>query len=422
MMIVFFVRRLCDGGADRVAAELTRIWTKLGHRVIILTMCPQDAVEYDHACQDREHVDWLSFDREAARRLHVRYHFEIAIFNDGINDGPFSTVFLAVKSLGIKTLIINHHTANNWLYTLVNSSELANDELFRQADGFVCVDPIWTIWWQRRTGNAIYVPNPIVSTARRTCAREKKLLVWIGRISDTAKQASRMMSVFTKVAADCPDIRLIMLGARTVAAERALRIEVPHQLQAQIEFAGFEPQVSGFLSRAAIHVMTSLTEVTVPQVILEAQSVGAPTVAFDIPVLRNVPGVELVVTDDQMAEKIIELLRKERKLEALALYGFRSANTRSGVVEDVWNNLLDAIQNPVQYDGFRKKNVKDIQNENVYGNLLDEIHRADLYFSRNYLADYRLMCRLRLRLNPIYVLQRLLEKSKHFFCFNRRCR
>jgi len=415
MTIVFFVRKLCEGGADRVAAELTRIWTKLGHRVIILTMYPQDAVEYDHACQDRERVDWLSFDREAARRLHVRYHFEIAIFNDGINDGSFSTVFLAVKSLGIKTLIINHHTANNWLYTLANSSELANDELFRQADGFVCVDPIWTIWWQQRTGNALYVPNPIVATARRTCAREKMLLVWIGRISDTAKQARRMMSVFTKVAADCPDIRLIMLGARTVAAERALRKEVPHQLQAQIEFAGFEPQVSGFLSRAAIHVMTSLTEVTVPQVILEAQSVGAPTVAFDIPVLRNVPGVELVVTDDQMAEKIIELLRKERKVEALALSGIHSANTRSGVVEEVWNNLLDAIQHPVRHDGFRKKNVKDIQTENVYGNLLDEIHRADLYFSRNYLADYRLMCRLRLRLNPIYVLQRLLEKSKRFF-------
>ena len=436
MKIAFFIRSMTNGGAEKVAAQLTRIWSRLGHQTILLSELPEKPGEMEYECEyiAREFVGGdTKMLLGSFESLHRQYGFDAVVFNDAINNDWFRSVFDKVKSLGLRTVIVNHHTANNWMYGCCNTRELFMDDIFAQADAMVCVDRMWALWWKYRGVKAVFVQNPVSveelgvesggvvsggvesggveSGGVEECKRErvgalslvrsvdeaveklrgKKRIVWVGRLGDALKRPEVAIEVFSKlvwelVSGGVEELpTLTMLGTCSKATEKRLRklfttllshppSLIPHP-SALLSFPGFVTNVGEYLAKADAHLFTSATEGTVPQVVLEAQAAGVETVAFDMPVLRGVVS------------------------GGVRSGGVRSGRVRSGGIEEKWRKVLAGEDVECDFD-----------TPEVRQNLMDELHRSQQWFATYHLPELMAFRRMKMRISPRYLLRRLLEK------------
>lgn len=382
--IGFFALSMCNGGAERVAAQLTRLWAQLGHQIVLFTAVAATERDFAHTCEIRDIVDYNELDERSLRTMCARHRLNILIFNDGINWPTFPRYFAAAKSIpNIRTYIIIHHTANNWLYGTNNTQELFRGALIAQADALICVDRIWALWWKHRGAKSVFIPNPCaiasssvegevllvdsVEQAAHMMSGARKIL-WVGRLCDKLKRPELAVDVFAKVLETTPEASLTMLGTISSRLERSLKrrlmMHLEHASNGRLVFPGFVANVNEYLECADVHLFTSVTEVTVPQVVREAQAAGLKTVAFDAPFLRGVRNRE---SDECIREK--------------------------------WGRLLDG--NGVGCD---------FASETDYQNLMDEIAISQRYFASCHLPELLSWRRWRMRMNPVYLFSRAYDK------------
>ena len=150
MKIVFFVRSISNGGAEKVAAQLTSIWARLGHETVLLTeLQTSGGGEFECQYVAREFVgSEAAIVPQRLRKLHEEYRFDVAVFNDAINSDWFEASLREARRLGLRTVVVNHHTANNWMYGCCNTKELFMDDVLSMVDAMVCVDKMWALWWK----------------------------------------------------------------------------------------------------------------------------------------------------------------------------------------------------------------------------------------------------------------------------------
>lgn len=403
MKIAFFIRSMTNGGAEKVAAQLTRIWSKLEHQTILLSELPQKSGEIEYECEyvAREFVGGdTTRIPDKFESLHRLYVFDCVVFNDAVNHDWFRDVFEKAKCLGLRTVIINHHTANNWMYGCCNTRELFMDDLFVQADTMVCVDRMWALWWKYRGVKSVFIQNPVCVEPRNTPKtrnggitlvksvdeaveklKGKNRIVWIGRLRDALKRPDLAIEVFSKLICELVSVGVVserveelptltMLGTYDKATESHLRklfnsLTPPLLHSSTLNFPGFVTNVGEYLAKADAHLFTSATEVTIPQVLLEARAAGVETVAFDMPVLRQV------------------------------IEPRNTLNTRKEE-EEKWRKVLAGESVECDFDA-----------PDVRQNLMDELHRSQQWFVIHHLPELRTFRRLRSRLNPIYLFKRL---------------
>ena len=388
---------MVNGGAEKVAAQLTCIWAGLGHETVLLTELPKsDGCEYGCECIAREVVGGeAAIVPQRLRDLHEKYGFDVAVFNDAINSDWFTAAFDEAKAIGLRTIIINHHTSNNWMYGCCNTKELFMDDVLRKADAMVCVDRIWALWWKYRGAKAVFIENPVSVGKMRDERGEmryedsppiphasfltlvnnveeaveklkgKRVIVWIGRIGDALKRPELAIRVFAKYFQHNETARMTMLGSCDKKMKKLLLGKVPNGAKNNVTFPGFVPNVDEYLAKADAHLFTSVTEVTVPQVVLEAMTAGIETIAFDQPVLREVVG------------------------------------SQSPVVGEKWRKVLAGEDVECDFD-----------TPDVRQNLMDELHRSQQWFTTHHLPELFEYRRLRARVNPLYLVRRFAEKVR----------
>ena len=158
---------------------------------------------------------------------------------------------------------------------------------------------------------------------------------------------------------------------------------LPHS--STLNFPGFVTNVGEYLTKADAHLFTSTTEVTVPQVVLEAQVAGVETVAFDMPVLREVVSGGV----------------RSGGVDELRSGGVRSGRVRSGGVEEKWRKVLAGEEVECDFD-----------TPEVRQNLMDELHRSQQWFATHHLPELMAARRMKLRTNPMYLMKRIIGKLK----------
>ena len=414
MKIAYYVNCVSNGGAEKVAARLTEIWHSLGHEIVLLTTNPSGANEYSHYCVDRAYIPYTLITRKKAENICKVYNLDVLVFNDSINDENFTRTFEAFRAIeGLKIAVIIHHTSNNWLYTLGNTQELMLDALMARMDAVVCVDKMWALWWYHRGARSFYVQNPIsVSIAPKDKkTTDERLIVWVGRLKDWAKQPDKMVSAFVEVCGRVPDVRLIMLGTKDSLAERNLMKTVPIRIRNKIELRGFVPNVADYMSRASLHVFTSLTEVTIPQVVLESQTLGVPTIAIDMPVLRGVQGVVLARDEKELADMVVDFMSDSDKLCSLAKETRMAASQNDDCIEGKWRAIFKGMQaESAGMDSLSKNMMHEWCSQEEYSKLFDELHRANVFFVKRYLPDLLLFRKWRTRMNVKYILTKITER------------
>lgn len=409
MRIAFFIRSMTNGGAEKVAVQLTCIWAGLGHETVLLTELPEsNGCEYGCECIAREVVGGeAAIVPQRLSDLHEKYGFDVAVFNDAINSDWFTAAFDEAKAIGLRTIIINHHTSNNWMYGCCNTKELFMDDVLRKADAMVCVDRIWALWWKYRGAKAVFIENPVSVGKMRDESGEmryedsppilhasfltlvnnveeaveklkgKRNIVWIGRIGDALKRPELAIRVFARLVKEGmrdegEGIQLTMLGTCNKATKKRLRSLftslVPHHSSpiphtSSLLFPGFVSNVDEYLAKADAHLFTSVTEVTVPQVVLEAMTAGIETIAFDQPVLREV------------------------------------VSSQSPVVGEKWRKVLAGDDVECDFD-----------TPEVRQRLMDELHRSQQWFAERHLPELQTFRRWKTRMSFRYLVGRLMKK------------
>lgn len=409
MRIGIFSYVLRTGGTEKVIARLSHVWSALGHEIVFFTHSEPEALEFDHECVAREckkNGEWDVFD---AKGYQEKYRLDLVVFNGRWNAPSTAPLVKQFKKDGVATMVILHHAMNNWAFFGGNSEDFDKGEIFRNLDCLVCVDKVQAFWWSRRFANVFYIPNPVsigVDSGVSNRDAPGNSLVWVGRADDLGKRVELAIAAFRLIKAKVPDATLSVIGLKP----RGKLVKYPG-----LEYIGRVRDTRPYLERAAVNLLTTLWEVTVPQAVLEAGAMGLPTVAMDLPVLRNYSGDGaavggLVLANDvpEMAEKVVELLQDEAKRRILGAAARKDVEKRADpkVVGTRWAGLLDAIAQKRLAD-YAAESKREYETLEVARALIDEIQRSEAFMVKTQVPVLNKIRRWQARWNHLKKMVRL---------------
>ena len=382
MNIGVFTNMLCNGGTERVIAKLSCIWTALHHNVVFFTAASPHENEFPHQCIARELVGVEFYLMDDIKKMQDKYALDIIVVNGGWNNPSIVPLLGWFKELGVKTMVILHHAMNNWAFSGGNAGDFDKNNLFEHLDCLVCVDKIQALWWSRRFSNVFYIPNPVaIAENSSVCERSVRsnALVWVGRASDWGKRVELAIEAFKLIRAKVPDATLSIIGLKP----KGKLVELPG-----LEYVGLVQDTRPYLEMAAVNLVTTLWEVTVPQVVLEAGAVALPTVAMDLPVLKvhgqcgsdGIGGLILAKDVKDMAEKAVSLLKNKDRRLTLGAAAKKDVEKRADlkVVGTRWAGLFNAIVKNRIAD-YAKEIKGEYETMDVANALIDEIQRSEKF-------------------------------------------
>lgn len=422
MTIAFFIRSVTNGGAERVAAALSIIWSELGHKVVLITQMPPSDNEFAHKCVGREIFDTRHVTRKGIQQLHSKHCFEVAIFNDALDSEWFDIAFTLIGELKlVKRVIISHHPFTNWMYTLSCKCDFLKVPLFSQADAFISVDAIHALWWRYRGCKSLYVPNPFaVGFGSDVQYRPSHDIVWMGRVLDRCKQFPLALKVFCQVAMVDEEATFKVLGTLSENEKRRFIDGLPKSIRGRVSFLGFVASPGRIIAGAGLYMFTSNSEATIPQVVLETLSSGVPIVAYDIPDLRQLTEEDGVVKVRECGEMVsdmaaatIKLLNDPERLRVLSQGAIQyiEHRRRSSPTLKLWKGLFDSFALG-GVSAFIEAQAGMFTDDATYQRMCDEFHHAGMNFIRRFLPELISYRTLRQRLDPRYIVKRMFSKLK----------
>lgn len=143
--------------------------------------------------------------------------------------------------------------------------------------------------------------------------RDRRTVVMISRLL-RQKGIQEFVELARRIKGREPSVRFVLAGEAVGSHPDALDLSWLHS-QEVVEYVGKVSDVRSLLSEADVFVFPSYYKEGVPRVILEASAMCVPTIAFDVPgvreaVISEVTGYLIPVHDiDEMERKLWSLLR-----------------------------------------------------------------------------------------------------------------
>lgn len=372
MTIGVFTNMLRNGGTERVVAQLSCIWTALGHNIVFFTLEQRQENDFSHACVARECAASGSWNVDDVMLLQKKYVLELVVFNGGWNNDWVCPVLCRFKELHVRTLAILHHAFNNWAFSGGNIGDFEKGKLLAHLDCLVCVDKMQALWWSRRHPCVAYMPNPVSfdsvpNSNRKRSGVVNHSIVWVGRVGDIGKRINLAIEVFREVRKRISDATMTVVGS----LPKEWKCSEPG-----VVCTGYVPDCQRYVCSAAVHLVTTLWEVTVPQVVLEARALKIPTVAFDLPVLRGENGVFLGKDIPAVVDLISSILMEPNRFTIQD--GWRLIEERKEDVRKRWKGLFGVVLTG-ELTGYIVEKSREYKNCGEYARLLDEIQRSEAF-------------------------------------------
>lgn len=399
MKIGFFTRCLCDGGTERVAAKLSLMWHDNGHKVVFLTQSFPSESDFEHKCENRIVATDYYWESEELKQIFDRERFDVVIVNGGWNNLDYRVIVQVCRVFHVKIATILHHSFNNWALGKCNEGDFDKDDILPFVDCLICVDKLQALWWSQQHSQVVCIDNPVSVDygCRGDVTQDAKNYVWIGRPKDTGKRIEIAIEAFKGISEKCKNAKFTILGAIDDEQKKALLHGVCKDVRDRITFVGYKKDIKSYLESATLNIVTTLWEVTVPQVILEAQAMGVPTVALDLPVLRGVDGVRCVETVEEIVATACD---RNFCIEGIAHKPFIDVGERNSLVAKCWESLLGAMKDGTVAD-FIKENSKSWRNLKTAELLLQEIQRGERKYVKTEYQRLKKVDKFLLRINRL---------------------
>lgn len=264
---------------------------------------------------------------------------------------------LALACKGLKTRLLFSHRGDPYQPQPGMFSKVTN-WAFRQADHYVFqTEEAQKFFSNRIQEHGRVIPNPIkplIRTTERDNNVEKRI-VSVARLDIKQKRQDLLIEAFNIISPDFPDYILELYGDGP--DEEKLR-ELA-QSNPRIRFMGKTSDVISAIQNAALHVLSSDFE-GIPNALLEAMSLGVPSVSTDC----SPGGARLLINSyengiitprgdaKQLAEAMRFMLENPEKAEAMGRKGM-DVNERfsEAAIARQWLDLISEIEHDIQGGG-----------------------------------------------------------------------
>lgn len=290
--IAIITNSIQGGGAERCAADLSIYFDKCGYRVFFFTdLSIKQDYEYagtlvnlsyiiDVSKYRDEKEAWINKVQEI-ELLKAKYQIDISIsFMQFAN-------YINILSKGRDRVILTTHSVNSIYAKMENSvfwSEHTFQELYQYADLITFPSEYCRSDWLKHYGDKNNITrtvyNPVHFMNYDKAQKKENLILAIGRMHSIKRQW-HLIKAFKIVQEVYPDYKLIILGDGDLRAKLESLI-TEFGLQGQVEMPGNVTNVSEYLNRAQIMIMSSYCEAMSCSV-LEALSAGVPVISCDSP-------------------------------------------------------------------------------------------------------------------------------------------
>ena len=194
----------------------------------------------------------------------------------------------------------------------------------------------------------VEIPNILQEIPNENALLTSKNIISVGRLHPV-KGFERLIYIFSKVAEKVPDSKLTIVGG----GDEKLKLEnliSNLQIQEKVVITGMvsSNEVKKYMLNSSIYVMTSISE-CLPMVLIEAESLGIPLIAYDVPVgpkaiIKNGENGYLIKDNDidNIVDKIVYLLENKEAREKMGKKAKEYANRfLAENVMPLWFDIFD---------------------------------------------------------------------------------
>lgn len=317
--IGFFIPSISDGGAERIAVTLCN---ELSHHfnVHILSF-DAGSHNYGYNCHHftshsyKEHIHYI---KENAISIMV----DIFHWND--NHYAFWNM---LYNMNIPYIIWEHnsfffpyYTQDYRAYNDLNIISLRND-YYKRAFSVVLLNKIYENIFSLYLNNTTYIHNsPDPKFKLPTISQEhdrKNIILAVGNFKRKLKNFPGLLRIFNQARKQNPNLILKIVGQYDQAYLDMLKSTDDKISIEGIKFEGLQEDLTPFYQEACCLITPSHVE-GMPMVVLEASSMGCPSIAYDIfgmkaVIKHNETGYLVPYKDEeQFVKRILEITRTEK--------------------------------------------------------------------------------------------------------------
>lgn len=281
------------GGAERVAAELVKIYVELGYEVCLYTNVPAaagDNVLPD--CVERKVAPSCNDDHEARFafwQAEVENGLDACIYNSWVS-GWAQFDCWSLKSLGVQFIFYTHSTFASWFRDpIADYLARALPWIAARADAVVAINGVTADFFSLYSKKVMQLVNPVdqylASVPVSEYSGTGQNILWVGRISDE-KRPYEAVQIMAQVCKTHPEAHMDVLGGNPDPdrhePERIARYasEVLGLTNNQITFHDFSDPFP-FYGKADVYLQTSECE-GFALTLAEAMRFGLPCVTYDL--------------------------------------------------------------------------------------------------------------------------------------------
>ena len=347
------------GGIQRVLATiLNAIYEKYEIILVYTDLLEPDGFDLnDNIIQVliKDNNDSISYRLTA---LSYILNVDLFIGNPNFVEGLLD-VYRLLHELQIKSIACNHGDyflpfIFSWLYPVISKRQHA----YQYADAVTWLTTFTANIYAQSMKNAAYMPNPNTfdKRAEKTLTTDK-IILCVGRFSDSLKRVDRMLKVFSLVLKEQPDAKLVLVGDYDFSMH--IPEDSPETIQQlldgynfpaeSIRFVGEQSNIELYYKKASLLLLTSESE-GFCLVLNEAGVFGLPSALF------RIPGLEDLITDGEngfiveqddfnsMASKIIKLLANPKLCHEMGKKAqIMAERFNKKLICQRWENLIDIV-------------------------------------------------------------------------------